>query len=53
MPIKDSQLIFICVISILGWGKLLGPNLDLLCVRQPVSAPFVKIIESFILMQNT
>ena len=30
-----------------------GPSLDLLCVRQSDAAPFVKIMQSFLLMQNT
>ena len=30
-----------------------GPNLDLLCVLQPNAAYFVKIMQSFILMQKT
>ena len=30
-----------------------GPNLDHLCVQQSGSAPFVKIMPSYILMQNT
>ena len=28
------------------------PNLDLLCIQQSGTAPFVKIMQSFILMQN-
>ena len=32
---------------------LLGPNIDLLCIRQLDAAPFCKIIQSFALMQNT
>ena len=30
-----------------------GPNLDLLCILQSDAAPFVKIMQSFNLMQNT
>ena len=29
-----------------------GPNLDLFCVKQSGAAPFVKIMQSFILMQK-
>ena len=35
-------------------GKHTGPNLGLLCVRQSDAAPiFLKIMQSFILIQNT
>ena len=32
------------------WQSLAGPTLDPLCIQQLDAAPFVKIIQSFILM---
>ena len=44
---------YFSVILLYFFKYISGPNVDLLCIRQLGTAPFVKILQSFTLIQNT